>query len=90
MLKATSKKLIYWPPWFKKKATMKIKAGENRGATLSHINIVRSLSKQTAAAKNEFEVELPTSIINDNWQLVIFTQQKNDLKITGAVVYQPK
>jgi hypothetical protein len=72
-----------------KKATMKVQAGENNGATLSHINIVRSLSKQSAADKNEFKIEIPTNISKDNWQLIIYAQQKNDLKITGALVYHP-
>jgi hypothetical protein len=72
-----------------KKGTMKVTAGENSGTILSHINIVRSLSQQTTTVKNEFEVELPKNITADNWQMIIFTQQKNDLKITGAVVYNP-
>jgi hypothetical protein len=32
----------------------------------------------------------PANIAKDNWQIVIFAQQKNDLKITGAEVYDPK
>ncbi len=73
-----------------KQATMNVKAGENRGAKLSHTNIVRVLLQQTTANKNEFELELPANLSDDNWQLVIYTQQKNDLKITGAVLYNPK
>jgi hypothetical protein len=72
-----------------KQATMKVRAGENNGATLTHINIVRSLSKQTAAAKNEFEIEIPDKIAGDNWQLVVYAQQQLDLKITGVGVYNP-
>ncbi len=72
-----------------KRATMKVRAGENSGTTLSHINVVRSFSKQTASAKNEFNVDMPSNVNSNNWQLVIYTQQKNDLKITGAVTYQP-
>jgi len=72
-----------------KNATMKVKAGENNGATLSHINIVRVLSKQTATDKIEFEMAFPANLANDNWQLIVFAQQKNDLKITGALVYHP-
>jgi hypothetical protein len=71
-----------------KQATMKVKAGENKGTTLSHINIVRSLSKQTAAVKNEFELTVPANLTSGNWKLVVFTQQ-NDLKITGAALYDP-
>jgi hypothetical protein len=69
-----------------KQGTMKVKAGENNGATLSHINIVRSLSKQTCAEKNEFELTVPSNLISGNWKLVVFSQQ-NDLKITGAALH---
>lgn len=72
-----------------KQATMKVRAGENSGATLSHINVVRSFSGQPAADKNEFEIALPANLAKDNWQLIVYAQQKNDLKITGAVVYKP-
>ena len=74
--------------WVQKQATMKIKAGENIGATLSHINIVRSFSKKTAAVKNEFELTVPANLVSKNWALIVLSQQ-NDLKITGAVVYEP-
>jgi hypothetical protein len=73
-----------------KQATMNVKAGENSGAKLSHTNVVRVLSIQTTADKNEFKMELPENLTNDNWQLVVYTQQKNDLKITGAVLCNPK
>jgi hypothetical protein len=72
-----------------KNATMKVKAGENSGVTLSHLNVVRVLSRQMAADKSTFEIELPANLAKDNWQLIVYAQQKNDLKITGAVLYQP-
>jgi hypothetical protein len=72
-----------------KKAVMSVKAGENDGATLSHINVVRALDSRKADTKNEFELELPKNIGGDNWQLVVYTQQTNDLKITGATLYNP-
>jgi hypothetical protein len=71
-----------------KDATMKVKAGENSGATLSHINVVRSFSKQAASAKNEFELSVPANLVSKDWKLIVFAQQ-NDLKIIGAVVYEP-
>lgn len=72
-----------------KKAVMNVKAGENRGATLSHINVVRSLASQKAELKNEFEFDIPSTLNESNWQLVVFAQQQNDLKITGATLYKP-
>ena len=44
----------------------------------------------------DFQIGVPTGIAQDNstpdkenWQLIIYTQQKDDLKITGAAVYDP-
>jgi len=73
-----------------KKAVMNVKAGENSGATLSHINVARAFSSQKTEAKNEFKLELPKNIASDNWQLIVYSQQTNDLKITGAAQYNPK
>ena len=70
-----------------KNATTKVRAGENGGATLSHINIVRAFSTQAAAQKNIFELTIPDKLINNDWELVVYAQQKNDLKITGAVLF---
>ena len=72
-----------------KQVTIKVRAGENSGATLSHTNVVRVFSRKTTTDKNEFELRLPENILQDNWQLVIYAQQKSDLKITGAVLYTP-
>ncbi len=72
-----------------KHATMNVKAGENSGAKLSHTNVVRVFSRQTAADKNEFELEFPVNLSNDNWNLIIYAQQKIDLKISGAVMFKP-
>jgi hypothetical protein len=72
-----------------KQVTMNVKTGENRGAKLSHTNVVRSLLVQTAADYNEFEITVPANLARDNWQLIVYTQQKNNLKITGASIYYP-
>jgi hypothetical protein len=73
-----------------KQATINVKAGENSGAKLSHTNVVRTFAMQAATDKNGFELAIPKSLSNDQWQLVVYTQQKNDLKITGAVLYKPE
>ena len=70
-----------------KQAVINVKAGENNGHKLSHTNIVRSFVKQPAEQKTSFTLEVPSDITDDNWQLIIYAQQKNDLKITGAAVY---
>jgi hypothetical protein len=79
-----------------KHAEINVNAGENHGARLSHTNVVRTFVKIPAQEKLSFQI--PVSIDKDNnnssagkqgWQLVIYTQQKDDLKITGATVYSP-
>jgi hypothetical protein len=72
-----------------KKAVVKVKAGENSGAELSHIDVVRSFKNQVTTDRNEFQFEIPTDLENNNWQIVIFTQQKTGLKINGAARYDP-
>jgi hypothetical protein len=72
-----------------KQATMNVKAGENSGARLSHINVVRSFVKQTTAEKTSFTLEMPVKLAQDGWRLIVYAQQKSDLKITGAVLYNP-
>ncbi len=72
-----------------KHAMINVRAGENSGAKLSHTNVVRAFLRQTTADKNEFELDMPPGIAKDDLQLVIYTQQKKDLKITGAAIYQP-
>jgi hypothetical protein len=73
-----------------KNAVIKVDAGENTGATLTHTNIVRSFVKQTTAAENEFQLQLPKSLTAKDWLLVVYARQKSNLKITGAVIYQPE
>jgi hypothetical protein len=79
-----------------KHAEVNVKAGENHGAKLSHTNVVRSFLKLQAKEKMDFEVAVPVELTNDNssanrqnWQLVIYTQRRGDLKITGAALYNP-
>ena len=78
-----------------KHAEVNVKAGENQGIKLSHTNVVRSFLKLPAKEKMEFQIPVPPELANDgarankpNWQLIIYTQ-RNDLKITGAAIYNP-
>jgi len=72
-----------------KHAETNVRAGENRGTKLSHTNVVRSLTKRPALQKMEFEISFPKDLAENNWQLVLFSQDKNSLKITGAAKYHP-
>jgi hypothetical protein len=79
-----------------KHAEVDVKAGENLGAKLSHTNVVRSFLKLQAKEKMDFQVPVPVELADDklstdkqNWQLIIYTQRKDDLKITGAAAYNP-
>ncbi|HSU29489.1 MAG TPA: DUF1223 domain-containing protein, partial [Chitinophagaceae bacterium] len=71
-----------------KTAVVKVRAGENEGATLSHINIVRYLSRQAAKESNEIELDLPVGLTDKNWKIAAYTRQRNDLKVTGATLYE--
>jgi hypothetical protein len=70
-----------------KHAEMKIKGGENRGAKLSHTNVVRSFSQQPAQKKMQFEVDVPKDLAEDNMLIIVYTRKENS-KITGAAVWE--
>src|SRR6185295_2479233 len=79
-----------------KHAEVNVKAGENHGVKLSHTNVVRSFLKLPAKEKMDFRVPVPVELANENstannqnWQLIIYTQQRDDLKITGVATYDP-
>jgi len=79
-----------------KHAEVDVKAGENHGVKLSHTNVVRSFLKLPAKEKMDFQIPVPGELYNDkssvnkqNWQLIIYTQRKDDLKITGAATFNP-
>jgi hypothetical protein len=72
-----------------KHAESTVRGGENKGATLAHTNIVRALLKKSAQEKLDFEFSFPKDLADNNWQLVLFSQHKKDLKITAAGVYKP-
>lgn len=79
-----------------KHAEVNVKAGENQGAKLSHTNVVRSFLKLPASEKVSFQIQLPaeltsehSSVIKQNWQLIVYAQQRDNLKIRGAALYNP-
>jgi len=79
-----------------KHAEVNVKAGENNGTKLSHTNVVRSFLKLPANEKIDFKIPVPVELTGDNtfahkqnWQLIIYSQRRDDLKITGAALYIP-
>ncbi|HET9826054.1 MAG TPA: DUF1223 domain-containing protein [Chitinophagaceae bacterium] len=73
-----------------KHAEMSVKAGENRGAKLSHTNVVRSFAHKPAKVKMEFEIDVPSDLNSDSWELILYSQQKKDLQITGVAVWEKR
>ncbi|HMU47278.1 MAG TPA: DUF1223 domain-containing protein [Chitinophagaceae bacterium] len=65
-----------------------VKAGENRGATLTSVNVVRGYVSKDAKNDLSFEMIIPGKI--GEWEIIVYSQQKNDLAITGATVFQPE
>jgi hypothetical protein len=73
-----------------KMAVMKVNAGENSGAILTHYNVVRSFAKQYTAAQNQFKLQLPAELQKNEWMLVVYVRHKKTLRITGAATFQPE
>jgi hypothetical protein len=71
-----------------KHAESNVRAGENKGVTIAHTNIVRELLKKSATQKMDFDFSFPKDLADDNWQLVLFSQHKKDLKISAAEIYK--
>lgn len=69
-------------------AEMKVRAGENEGANLSHTNVVRSFIHLPVQPTMNVKIDLPGDLAEANWKLILYTQQNGDLKITGVAVYE--
>ena len=65
-------------------AENKIGAGENHGATLHHVNIVRDIKTIPATATGDVILNLPPGLSAKDCSVIAFTQNENDLKITSA------
>ncbi len=68
-----------------KKATTFIRAGENKGETITNQNIVRSFVTQAADKEGTVTIDLPKIFTATDFSLVVYTQNKIDLTITTAV-----
>ncbi|WDF54260.1 DUF1223 domain-containing protein [Mucilaginibacter sp. KACC 22063] len=65
-------------------ATDRISAGENKGATLSHINVVRVFKTVKSKQSGEIKLDIPKDLSGKPFKLILYVQNKNDLHITAA------
>ncbi|HYK46808.1 MAG TPA: DUF1223 domain-containing protein, partial [Parafilimonas sp.] len=67
------------------KAENKISAGENHGASLHHVNIVRDIKTiPLEANEGKAVVTVPNGLSHHDCMVIAFAQRGNDLKITSA------
>ena len=67
-----------------KNATSNVKAGENTGRQLSHVQIVRQLYTQDVNNNKKITLELPADFNAKGFELIGFVQHKKDGRITAA------
>ncbi|HEY8897796.1 MAG TPA: DUF1223 domain-containing protein, partial [Niastella sp.] len=65
-------------------ATSNVKAGENEGRQLSHVQIVRQLYTQDVNNNQKISIDLPADFNEKGYELIGFVQHKKDGKITAA------
>ncbi|UUO07224.1 DUF1223 domain-containing protein [Blastopirellula sp. J2-11] len=68
-----------------KRASRQVDAGENKGRTLSHVNVVRKLQMiQSPAAVGQAKLELPPQVDPADYHLTALVQSRTDQKIRFA------
>jgi hypothetical protein len=67
-----------------KSAESNVRAGENAGRKLSHVQIVRQLAYQQINDKKKITINLPKDFNQIGWELIGFVQQKNNGRITAV------
>jgi hypothetical protein len=65
-------------------ATSEVRAGENAGKQLSHVQIVRQLFYQDVNEQKKITLNLPNDFTAKGWELIGFIQQKKSGRITAA------
>ena len=65
-------------------AENKIQRGENTGATLHHVNIVRDIKTTIASANGNIALTIPAGLSSKDCSVIAFTQNTNNNKITSA------
>lgn len=67
-----------------KSAQSSVKAGENSGRNLSHVQIVRQLIRSDLNNKKDITMKLPVDFKEKGWELIGFIQHKTDGHIINA------
>ncbi|OQP53531.1 DUF1223 domain-containing protein [Niastella populi] len=67
-----------------KTATSNVKAGENTGRHLTHVQIVRQLYTQDVSDNKKIMLDLPGDFNANAFELIGFVQQKKNGRITAA------
>lgn len=65
-------------------ATTAVKGGENQGRTLTHVNVVRQLVTLETKKPNTVEIKIPAALQGATFKVILFVQQKEDMRITAA------
>jgi hypothetical protein len=66
-----------------KSAQSNVRAGENSGRNLSHVQIVKRLITVPVSTK-QIDIEIPTDLKSKGWELIGLVQHKTDGHITAA------
>lgn len=69
-----------------KQVTTPIKAGENKGVTITNHNIVRSFTTLPINNEGSGSINLPAQFKSSEYALVLYIQNKNDLSISTATM----
>jgi hypothetical protein len=64
-----------------------VKSGENAGRSLGSVNVVRSF-KTIPAGKGSVELALPKGLEAKDCAVILYTQNKHSMRITGASEYK--
>lgn len=65
-------------------ASTEVRSGENGGRILQHVNIVRALKAGEAKGAGELTIDIPKELSNTSFQLIAFTQSKQNHKVLGV------
>ena len=65
-------------------AVTDVKRGENGGRKLHHVNIVREFKTIEASGSGNLDIKVAAEIRELPFKIIVYTQQKNSFKITGA------
>jgi hypothetical protein len=86
---STNNKALYLA-LVQKAAHSNVLAGENKGLTLSHVQIVRQLTQVNIQANGSATIPLPADFKKEAWELIAFVQQTGNGSITAAASAEVK